>query len=53
VEITFEGVRWIPAKIVRLQHPGAWVVTAGGALWFVTNGRRIRKLGAAAEEAAE
>lgn len=43
VEIALEGVHWTPARVVQLQHPGAWVLTGEGALWFVTNGRRIRK----------
>lgn len=43
VEITFDGDRWIVGVIARHDHPGVWVQTSDGRLWFVTNTRHIRK----------
>jgi hypothetical protein len=44
VLITFdEGENWIPGTVIRHQHPGVWVKTPDGYLWFVTNGKRIRE----------
>lgn len=37
------GETWMPGRVVAHAHPGVWVETAGGARWFVTNGRRIRE----------
>jgi len=48
VEIFFSdetGEEWRPAEILALQHPGLWARTADGNLWFVTNGRHIRRSG--------
>lgn len=45
VEVCFqgdEGDDWRPARIMALQHPGVWAMTADRRLWFVTNGKRIR-----------
>lgn len=43
VEITFDdGDRWIRGVVVKHDHPGVWVQTADGRVWFVTNLRRIR-----------
>jgi hypothetical protein len=45
VEVWFEHASqsgWYPAQVVGFQHPGAWVRTGDGGLWFVTNTRRIR-----------
>jgi len=43
VEIYFtDEVEWRPGVVVALQAPGVWVRTEDGAVWFVTNGRRIR-----------
>ena len=50
VEIFFSdetGEEWRPAEIVALQHPGLWARTADGNIWFVTNGRHIRRAGGA------
>jgi hypothetical protein len=44
VEIYFPDIEeWRPGVVVALQPPAAWVRTADGALWFVTNGGRIRR----------
>jgi len=53
VEIALEGVHWTPARVVQMQHPGAWVLTRDGSLWFVTNGRRIRKKDETGRETTE
>lgn len=45
VEICFGGNVWLPATVQELQHPGIWVQTADGRLWFVTNIRHIRRRG--------
>ena len=43
VEVYFaEADEWRPGLVLALQHPGVWVRTEEGAVWFVTNGRRIR-----------
>jgi len=42
-----EGESWQPALVRDLQHPGVWVQTTDRRLWFVTNGRRIRRRDAA------
>lgn len=45
VEVCFSDAdepEWRPAIVRALQHPGLWVQTDDGHLWFVTNGRRIR-----------
>jgi hypothetical protein len=39
------GEEWRPAEIVAVQHPGLWARTADGSIWFVTNGRHIRRSG--------
>ncbi len=47
VEILFAdetGEEWRPAQIVALEHPGLWALTEDGNVWFVTNGRHIRRL---------
>lgn len=45
VIISFKGSdRWLPGRVVMLDHPGVWVQTPDGRRWFVTNGRRIRKV---------
>ncbi len=43
VEIYFPSPQdtWLPGRVVRQEHPGLWVETTGGHLWFVTNNRRI------------
>lgn len=49
VEIHFErgdDTGWQRGEVVAAQHPGLWVRTADGRLWFVTNTRRIRSAGA-------
>jgi 2-polyprenyl-3-methyl-5-hydroxy-6-metoxy-1,4-benzoquinol methylase len=33
---------WSSGQVVRLDHPGVWVKTKNGGLWFVTNRRRIK-----------
>jgi len=43
VEMTFGDGTWLRAQVRQLQHPGLWVETADGRLWFVTNTRHIRK----------
>jgi hypothetical protein len=48
VEILFSdesGEEWRPAEIVAFQHPGLWARTLDGQIWFVTNGRHIRRPG--------
>jgi len=46
VEIYFAGAEeWRPGVVVALHPPGVWVRTEDGAVWFVTNGRRIRARG--------
>lgn len=47
VEICFDRAgleEWLPGEIAGFQHPGVWVRTLSGGLWFVTNTRRIRPL---------
>jgi hypothetical protein len=47
VEILFQdevAEEWRPARVVALQHPGLWVLTDDHRAWFVTNGKRIRRL---------
>lgn len=44
VEITFGRDMWRPAVVIRSDPPGLWVRDQAGQNWFVTNGRRIRKL---------
>lgn len=43
LEIGEEG-HWRPGRVVQLAHPAVWVRTEDGRLWFVTNGRRIRRM---------
>ena len=46
VEVLFQdevAEEWRPARVVALQHPGLWVLTDDRRLWFVTNGKRIRR----------
>jgi hypothetical protein len=38
------GEEWRRGVVSLLQHPGVWVRTGEGQLWYVTNGRRIRPL---------
>jgi hypothetical protein len=48
VEIFFSdetGEEWRPAEVIDLQPPGLWARTGDGQVWFVTNGRHIRKPG--------
>ena len=46
VEVYFAAAEeWRPGVVVALQHPGVWVRTENGAVWFVTNGQRIRPRG--------
>jgi hypothetical protein len=43
VEVYFTDIEeWRPGVVVALQPPAVWVRTEDGAVWFVTNGRRIR-----------
>jgi hypothetical protein len=43
VEIYFvEDAEWRPGVVVAHQPPAVWVRADDGAVWFVTNGRRIR-----------
>ncbi|HEX6385322.1 MAG TPA: hypothetical protein VF177_11680, partial [Anaerolineae bacterium] len=44
VEITFGHNEWQPGRVVRHDHPGVWVQTMDGRIWFVTNGRHIRRM---------
>jgi len=34
---------WRPGRVAGLQHPAVWVQTDDRKLWFVTNGKRIRR----------
>jgi hypothetical protein len=44
VEIYFaDAEEWRPGVVIALQPPAVWVRTEDGAIWFVTNGRRIRR----------
>ena len=43
VEIAFGDGVWQTAVVRQPQHPGLWVQTADGRLWYVTNTKRIRK----------
>lgn len=45
VAITFGNDRWYQGVVVKQEHPGVWVMTAGQRVWFVTNTRRIRAEG--------
>jgi hypothetical protein len=47
------GERWQPGVVTLLQHPGVWVRTHDGYLWYVTNGRRIRPCSDASSEEKE
>ena len=42
VEILLDE-QWCAAQVIRHDYPAVWVKTTSGYLWFVTNGRRIRK----------
>jgi hypothetical protein len=42
VEILLDE-EWQTGQVVRHDYPAVWVKTTDGYLWFVTNGRRIRK----------
>ena len=42
VEITHGDGVWRTARVVKLEHPGVWVVTADGQYWFVTNKTRMK-----------
>jgi len=42
VEISFSGEHWYQGVVVKLDHPGLWVLTADHQVWFVTNSGRIR-----------
>lgn len=56
VEIFFqneESDEWRSARIMALQHPGVWAMTADCRLWFVTNGKRIRPLPPSARSSQE
>ena len=44
VEITFGNGCWRPGRVARHEYPGVWVQTEDGRLWFVTNGRHIRRM---------
>jgi hypothetical protein len=45
VTISFQGdERWWPGRVIWLDHPGVWVQTPDGQVWFVTNARRIRRM---------
>ena len=44
IELYFpQHERWLPAVVVKLEHPAIWVRTADEQHWFVTNGRRVRE----------
>ena len=44
VVIRFRGSEtWYSGFVRRHEHPGIWVQTDDGRLWFVTNTRNIRK----------
>jgi hypothetical protein len=46
VEVYFAAAEeWRRGVVVALQPPGVWVRTEDGAIWFVTNGQRIRPRG--------
>jgi hypothetical protein len=49
VEILVADI-WRPGIVVAKEHPAIWVRTANGQPWFVTNGKRIRKLGTGSRE---
>lgn len=42
VEISLGGEQWLKGVVVKLDHPGLWVMFGDGRVWFVTNSRRIR-----------
>lgn len=42
VEILLDE-QWVGGRVVRHDFPAVWVQTPPGYLWFVTNGRRIRR----------
>lgn len=42
VEILLDE-EWQIGQVVRHDYPAVWVKTTNEALWFVTNGRRIRR----------
>ena len=45
VAILFRGdERWQPGRVIRLDHPGVWVQTQDGQVWFVTHVGRIRRI---------
>jgi hypothetical protein len=44
VEITFDGLEWWAGRVLGPDHPGVWVRSIDGRLWFVTNRRRIKKI---------
>jgi hypothetical protein len=46
------GEQWVAGQVIRHDYPAVWVQTPGDHRWFVTNGRRIRKLGESEDEAA-
>lgn len=44
VRISFQGdERWFAGVVIGLAHPGVWVQTQDGQVWFVTNAARIRR----------
>ncbi|MCA9972530.1 MAG: hypothetical protein KC425_20050 [Anaerolineales bacterium] len=47
VEVLLADDEWAPGEVVAHAFPGVWVRTARGS-WFVTNARRIRRVGDAA-----
>lgn len=44
VEIEIADFSWLPGQVVEHAPPAVWVRTDGSQFWFVTNGRKIRKL---------
>jgi hypothetical protein len=44
VEIDMADLGWLPGQVVEHAPPAVWVRTEDGRFWFVTNGRKIRKL---------
>lgn len=44
VEIEIANFGWLPGQVVEHTPPAVWVRTDGSQFWFVTNGRKIRKL---------
>ena len=38
------GKVWVIGVVIKHEPPGMWVRTGNGRSWFVTNGRRVRKL---------